>query len=107
MVEYKKLNRMLCSTGSVCLWAFFDFWTMCCFFCVSSFFSNFHFAIFFSEDTTMSHGPSQHYKERRNMAPSTGIKLIAGGLAGIITKTSTAPLERYLYFRKDLSTIAR
>ena len=62
----------------------------------------------FSEDTTMSHGPSQHYKERRNLAPSTGAKLIAGGLAGIITKTLTAPLERYvLYFCKDLSTITR
>ena len=76
------------------------------FFGVCSFFSRYFFQ--FSEDTTMSHGPSQHYKERRNLAPSTGAKLIAGGLAGIITKTLTAPLERYvLYCRKYLSTIAR
>ena len=60
-----------------------------------------------SEDPTMS-TPSQHYKERRNLASfSTGTKLIAGGLAGVITKTSTAPLERYILFRKDLSTFAR
>ena len=51
-----------------------------------------------SEDPTMS-TPSQHYKERRNLTSfSTGTKLIAGGLAGVITKTSTAPLERYILF---------
>ena len=56
-----------------------------------------HF-LFFYLNTTMS-TPSQHYKERRNLASfSTGTKLIAGGLAGVITKTSTAPLERYVLF---------
>lgn len=34
------------------------------------------------------------YKQRRNLVPPSVRKLFAGGLAGVVTKTSTAPLER-------------